>query len=82
MRQIQAQLETAENAKKTSVEKYEELETKQTQLTETLKEKESQSTELLRDQKNKSQEIQTLSQTINSLNDQLGSKVFRFIIHD
>ena len=53
----------------------EELEKEQTKALAVLKQKESQNSELIKDQKSKSQEIQTLSQTVTSLNDQLASKV-------
>ena len=68
-------METAENANKASIAQCEELEKKQTKVVAVMKEKESQNSDLIRDHKSKSQEIQTMSQTITSLNDQLASKV-------
>ena len=72
---MQGQIEAAENAQKSSVVQCDELKNRQTKLQADLKEKESRNEELLRQQKSKSQEIQTLSQTIASVNGQLTSKV-------
>ena len=81
MRQMLAQIETAENSQKTSSAECNELKSRQTKLQTDLKVAESKNEELLKQQKMKSQEIQTLSQTIASVNDQLSSKVIEIIIH-
>ena len=81
MRQMLAQIETAENSQKTSSAECNELKSRQTKLQTDLKVIESKNEELLKQQKMKSQEIQTLSQTIASVNDQLSSKVIEIIIH-
>ena len=81
MRQMLAQIETAENSQKTSSAECNELKSRQTKLQTDLKVTESKNEELLKQQKMKSQEIQTLSQTIASVNDQLSSKVIEIIIH-
>ena len=81
MRQMLAQIETAENSQKTSSAECNELKSRQTKLQTDLKVTESKNEELLKQQKMKSQEIQTLSQTIASVNDQLSSKVIEIIVH-
>ena len=75
MRQLQASHEKLEEAHKTSVTEFSELEQKQSKLINDLKEMEKRNEHLTKDQKNKLQEIQNMSQNIKSLNDQLSSKV-------
>ena len=77
IRQLQAQIESAECANKASLTQYQEMEKRQAKLNSDLKEKEAQNGELLREQKIKLQEIQTLSSSDRILKDQVSSKVIQ-----
>merc|ERR1711936_873865 len=75
IQELQEQLAASESSLKESAAKSLELENKHTSLISDLKAKESENASIQADQEKKAQEIQTLSQAIGTVNNQLAAKV-------
>ena len=75
MRQLRDEIEASDKAHRDISQKYNDLDNKHKIIISDLKVKESQNEQLQRDRGSKIQEIQSLSQTLESLNDQIKSKV-------